>query len=175
MIRGKLLHRDHHLWNGLVPLCPSFHWKHCIAARRLLCNTAKACPESRGIATVSWVWRISIVMSVSSQTTQCTRSYSNLTRKRLIISSYLPTAAQSLRSAMSSVSTALEEHSEKLDNVFIKDHVIHSSKKAKPKPLHMICTDQVNKPFTKRDLCTGPPCKIRPLKTKVSWLIFRSI
>ena len=84
VICGKFLHSNHHLWNGLVPLCPSYHWKHCIGARRLLCNQAKACPESRGIATVSLVWRISIVMSISSQTTQCTRSYSNLTRKRLI-------------------------------------------------------------------------------------------
>ena len=85
VIRGKLLHRDHHLWNGLVPLCPSYHWKHCIGARRLLCNQAKACPESRGIATASLVWRISVVMSISSRTTQCTRFYSNLTHKRLIV------------------------------------------------------------------------------------------
>ena len=62
-----------------------------------MCNQAKACPESRGIATVSLVWRISIVMSISSQTTQCTRSYSNLTRKRLIAQYAIPLVLRSRR------------------------------------------------------------------------------
>ena len=43
----------------------------------------KTCPESQGIATVSLVWRIQIVVSMCSQTIQRTRFYSKVTPKRL--------------------------------------------------------------------------------------------